>query len=54
MGAGQPRGTGRRKGLPGPPRSWEPPQVLSLPCSSGSIVCVGGDGMFSEVLLTAW
>lgn len=38
------------KGLPGPPGSWEPPRVLSLPCSSGSIVCVGGDGMFSEVL----
>lgn len=40
-----------RKALPGPSGSWGPATgAESAPCSSRSIVCVGGDGMFSEVL----
>lgn len=39
------------RALAGPWGSWEPASGFeSAPCSAGSIVCVGGDGMFSEVL----
>ena len=51
MGAGGPAAQAVRKALPGPSGSWETATgAESAPCSSRSIVCVGGDGMFSEVL----